>query len=276
MSVSKTTLYGWMKRYADGGFGALASEGRADRGKRRVQISRNWDKRIDLDQAAQERSGLSMDAYAKSFVRSDGSLRKLAHIGTRRLVEMCQQEGSEIPAPELTKLCKLNSKWTTRFAEFKRVARKERDAKLHFDRDQPRIAGHGPAMPGEVIFGDVHPVDLWVTEDDRAGQIRVRLIAWQDACTHMLHVTPLLFRKGRGARQSDIIDSFYDLNCNPHCGLGGTYYLDNGGEYGSLFGSFQRFPDLSNIVPGRGVVKAKPYNGPAKGLIEGAFASAER
>jgi len=92
----------------------------------------------------------------------------------------------------------------------------------------------------------------------------------------MLHVTPVLFRKGRGVRQSDIIDSFYDLNCNPHFGLGGTYYLDNGGEYGSLFGSFQRFPDLSNIVPGRGVVKAKPYNGPAKGLIEGAFASAER
>jgi len=129
-TVSQTTVYDWMKRYAEGGFSALSSEARADRGKRRVQISRNWDTKIDFDAATKERVGQMMDAYAKAFIRSDGSLRKLAHIGTRRLVELCQQEGSEIPVPELAQLCKLNSKWTSRFAEFKRVARKERQAAL--------------------------------------------------------------------------------------------------------------------------------------------------
>ncbi len=276
VTVSKTTLYEWMKRYADGGFAALATPARADRGARRVLISRNWDGKIDLDNAAKARVSGAMEIYAKAFLRSDGSLRKLAHIGTRKLVDLCQVEGSAIPAHDLSGLCKLNSKWTSRFAEFKRVARKDRDAKLHFDKDQPRIARHRSALPGQVVFGDVHPVDLWVTMLDSREQVRVRLIAWQDDCTHMLHVTPILFRKGRSVQQSDVIDSFYDLTRHPHFGLPGTLYLDNGGEYGSLFGSFQRFPDLSMIVPGRGVIKAKPYNGPAKGLIEGAFASIER
>ncbi|WP_222869446.1 hypothetical protein [Roseobacter fucihabitans] len=218
----------------------------------------------------------AMESYAKAFIRSDGSLRKLAHIGSRKLVELCQSEGSDIAAPVLSQLCKLNAKWTSRFTAFKRVARKDRDAKLHFDKDQPRIARHGSALPGQVVFGDVHPVDIWVLKEGTREQVRVRLIAWHDDCTHMMHVTPVLFLKGRGVRQSDIIDSFYDLSCDPQFGLPGTLYLDNGGEYGSLFGSFQSFPDLSMIVPERGVIKAKPYNGPAKGLIEGAFGSIER
>lgn len=276
VTVSQSTLYEWMKRYADGGFAALSTTARADRGARRVVISRNWDGRIDLDDAAKGRVSDAMEAYAKAFLRSDGSLRKLAHIGTHKLVELCQAEGSTIPAHDLSRLCKLNAKWASRFAEFKRVARKDRDAKLHFDKDQPRIARHRSALPGQVVYGDVHPVDLWVTKDGTQEQIRVRLIAWHDDCTHMLHVTPVLFRKGRGVRQSDVIDSFYDLSINPHFGLPGTLYLDNGDEYGSLFGSFQSFPDLSMIIPGRGVIKAKPYNGPAKGLIEGAFSSIER
>ncbi|MCF6234210.1 MAG: hypothetical protein L3J36_14095 [Rhodobacteraceae bacterium] len=276
VTVSTTTLYEWMKRYAEGGFEALATGARSDRGQHRVLISRYWDSNIDLDGAGKARVSDAMETYAKALLRSDGSLCKLAHIGTRRLVELCQAEGSELPAPLLTKLCKLNAEWAGRHTEFKRVARKDRDAKLHFDKDQPRIGRHRSALLGQVVFGDAHPVDLWVTKDGTREQIRVRLIAWQDDCTHMLHVTPVLFRKGRGVRQSDVIDSFYDLCCDPHFGLPGTLYLDNGGEYGSLFGSFQRFPDLSMVVPGRGVIKAKPYNGPGKGLIEGAFGSIER
>lgn len=156
------------------------------------------------------------------------------------------------------------------------MARKERDAKKHFDKDQPRVSRHGSDLPGQVVFGDVHPVDLLVMEGDAPAQVRVRLIAWQDDCTHTMKVTPVLFRKGRGVRQIDVVDSFFDLICDPEFGLPGTLYLDNGGEYGSLFTSFHSYPDLSNIVPGRGVIKAIPYNGPAKGLIEGRFSSIER
>ena len=188
VAVSRTTLYEWMKRYAEGGFAALATPARADRGARRVLISRNWDGKIDLNDAAKARVSDAMEAYAKAFLRSDGSLRKLAHIGTSKLAELCQVEGSEIPAHKLSRLCKLNLKWTGRFAEFKRVARKDRDAKLHFDKDQPRIARHRSALPGQVVFGDVHPVDLWVTIPDSREQVRVRLIAWLDDCTHMLNV----------------------------------------------------------------------------------------
>jgi len=274
-TVSKTTVYEWIKRYAEGGFGALAPSPRADRGVQRVLMTRQWDKKIDLPDDAKNRIAAAMEAYAKQFLRSDGSLRKLEVIGSRRLAELCVEAGSAHTPDDLTKICKLNAKWTGRYIEFKRVARKDRDAKLHFDHDQPRISRHGPALPGQIIFGDVHPGDLLVLDANKE-QIRVRLIAWQDACTHMLHLTPVLLRKGRGIRQSDVADSFWDLTCDPQFGLPGTLYLDNGGEYGSLFGAFQNFPDLSMIVPGRGVIKAKPYNGPAKGLIEGAFSGIER
>ena len=77
-------------------------------------------------------------------------------------------------------------------------------------------------------------------------------------------------------RQSDIVDSFYDLVVDPHFGLPATTYLDNGSEYSFLWKSFERFPDLKLVSNGHGVIKAKPYNGPAKGLIEGAFQSLEK
>ncbi len=146
VSVSKSTAYQWLALYADGGFKALVLGGRADRGKRRVGITRKWDAGIDLEEDARTKIIDTMTAYGKSFVRSDASLRKLAMVGARKLVEMCRAEGSQLTAPQLTALCKLNSKWSGQFAQFKRVARKERDAKAHFDKDQPRIGRHRSPM----------------------------------------------------------------------------------------------------------------------------------
>lgn len=108
-----------------------------------------------------------------------------------------------------------------------------------------------------------------------------------DVATGRLIGTIAYFPKGRGVRQEHVIESFAEMANDPCWGVPGNLYLDNGGEYNwsqivedalKLTSIPIRWADDGQFTPiaDRAITKAQPYNAPAKGQLEGAFAIIEK
>lgn len=275
--VSNSTLKRWVADYERDGIAGLMPRPSNISGKRRVLITRAWDKGIDISESARAAVAADLATYAKSLIAKAVSGVRVQSLASRKLAELSRAAGSGISAAKLEKLCRLNQKYTDRFRAMNRVARHDLDNKAFFDRDLPRIARGRCAWPMEVVYGDVHPIDIFVSNPAGKGQLRLRLVAWMDDCTRYLWATVAVFGKGQGIRQTDIADALYNMVCDPAGGVPSVLYLDNGGEYSALSDAMHELPGAVDVLAARGgVVKALPYNGPAKGLLEHAFATLEQ
>ena len=175
----------------------------------------------------------------------------------------------------LKRTCNLSGDWAARFAVKKHLAIYDKDRKEHFDKSQPRITRTIEGMaPAELVYGDVHPADFTFIAED-GTDIRVRVIAWQDHATRRMLAYPVFFTSGRGVRQGDIVESFIALTQDALWGMPKTLYLDNGGEYNCLDAISDAMAVSGWPEKARPIVKAMPYNGPAKGSIESAFRTLE-
>jgi hypothetical protein len=275
LAVSRKTVERWLRDYEAGGIAGLMPKQTGGAGLHRVLISECWDKGIDLPEDIRITVAAKLETYVKSLFSDDMSANQICRCGAKRLAELCRDAGSSLTMGRLQAVCTFTHKFTNRFAEFRRLARRNRDNKAFFDNDLPRIRRTRASHPMEIVWGDVHPVDVYMP-DGRGSTLRVRLIGWLDDCTRHLWCTVAVLGKGTGIQQKDVAASLHQMACNPNVGLAEIIYMDNGGEYGPLANALMEIPGAIPLLSQRGAVKARPYNGPGKGAVERVFATLEQ
>lgn len=288
LPVAERTLYDWLSA-AEGNLSGLLPNGRSDRGQVRVLMTRLWDATIDLSDGVKAEIAARVTHEAQSMAANDGtSDREIIRLCGLRLEKYCISAGSQLSAAKLKGICKLNTKWSARLdlGRFRLVHMRDKDHKAWQDKAVPRIRRKLHDTPMDLLIGDVHYVDMLVTEalaSDRlelvcegvsaraAGQetIRVRLIAWLDTSSLFVWVTPVFLSKGKGITQADVAESLSQVAFCPHGGIPLNYYLDNGSEYDALASAMVRLANLAEMQ--FGVTLAKPYSPTSKGEIEGYF-----
>ncbi|EBQ9987692.1 hypothetical protein DSF30_13715 [Salmonella enterica subsp. enterica serovar Oranienburg] len=286
--ISRATLYEWVTRYEEAGLEGLTPRQRKDTGSPRTLISRAWDKACPLDEEARQAIATQLRDYIRSLWCSGVTgWRAAQQLASSKLAELSRATGWNADA----KCCRVTRPMIEAERQYGLVAVCEQDAKRFFDRHLPRIRRSRDGMlPMDVIVGDVHPIDIAVRRPD--GSIAYpRAIAWLDVANNRLFFSLALLRKGEGIKQTDIARSFASM-CAAW-GLPKVLYLDNGSEYSwhEMMTGFQHLARLTRMSvrgldedsglreiledDGREVIRARPYNAPAK-PIEGLFGLLEQ
>lgn len=265
---AENTLRDWVRAYEAKGAAGLLPAPRRDRGEKRVLVTREWDSGIDLPEETRAKIAQALNEKARSMIANYGtSDREVIRICESWLVCACIDHGSQLSRAQLAPICALNQRWAGQFDLYRGLHAKAKDHKAWQDYSVPRIARAMPLRPMDVLIGDVHYVDIAIA--DGAEPIRARLIAWMDAASHFLWVTPVFLGKGQGVRQEDVAESLSQVALCPHGGIPTEYYLDNGSEYAALSEAMARLSIAADMQ--FKVTLAKPYAAQSKGLIEGAF-----
>ncbi|WP_423395604.1 Mu transposase C-terminal domain-containing protein [Burkholderia sp. LMG 21824] len=286
--VGRTALYQWVADYEEDGFIGLISEQRADARKPRVIISRAWDKACPIDIDAKRNIGAELRDFIRGlWVSGASGWRTVQQLASTRLIELSREAGWSAATRDL---CMVPRVMIEAEIKYRGVSIHDQDAKRYFDKLQPRIRRTRAIMlPMDIVVGDVHPIDIGVRRTD--GSVAYpRAVAWLDLANNRLWMDIVLLDKGQGIRQVDIAGSFARM-----CGQWGmpkSLYLDNGSEYSSRE-MINGITELSRLMKmpirmlssdevaiaaaqdGREIVRAKPYNAPAK-PIESAFAAIEK
>lgn len=287
---SISTLSGWIKRLEEGAEKALRRKARKENSPR-VLISRAWDKVCPL--AVEQKAGIAerMITHVKSlWANGAPGWKRVNQLASVELLEQCRAAGW---AGASLDQCQPGRPFVEKFREFSLVALKEKNAKRFFDTQTPRIQRHRNGYkPGDIVIGDVHPMDVVREIDGR--MVHARLISWLDVATYDIFVTVVILPPGRGIRQEDVAASFVDMV--QAWGLPKQLRLDNGKEYkweamikgfqalAGLVSSFQAFhvsilgkdEAAEYIDPEQfaAISRARAYNAPAK-QIEHVFAIIE-
>lgn len=292
VTIGRSALYEWVSRYEEHGLEGLMPSQRKDSGKSRTLISREWDKACPLDEAARQNVAAQLRDYLRSLWRSGVTgWRTAQQLASSKLTELSRVAGWSMDDTTALKVCRVTRPMIEAERQYGLVAICEQDAKLFFDRHLPRIRRSRDGMlPMDVIVGDVHPIDIAVKRPD--GSIAYpRAIGWLDVANNRLFFSLVLLRKGEGIKQTDIARSFASM-----CGAWGlpkSLYLDNGSEYSwhEMMTGFQHLARLTKMSvhglsedagllevltdDGREIIRARPYNAPAK-PIEGLFGLLEQ
>lgn len=287
---SVSALAAWIKTLEESDSKALRRKPREEKAPR-VLISRAWDKACPLAIEKKTRIAEHMATHVKSlWANGAPGWRRIDQLASVELMEQCQAEGWQ--GVSLAQ-CLPGRSFVEKFREFSLVALKEKNAKRFFDTQTPRIQRHRNGYkPGDIVIGDVHPMDVAREIDGR--MVHARLISWLDVATYDIFITVVILPPGRGIRQEDIAASFVDMV--QAWGLPKQLRLDNGKEYkwdamirgfqtlAGLVSAFQAF-HVSILGDGEAaeyidpeqfaaISRARAYNAPAK-QIEHVFAIIE-
>jgi hypothetical protein len=171
--------------------------------------------------------------------------------------------------------------------QFAVAGRSLRDAKGCYDHNiTPVKRTAAGLLPGELVCGDVSPLDIPVLRED-GGTAYARMIAWHDVATNWLWIDLFLVDKGEGVRREHVAASFARMCELAPFGAPIRLYLDNGSEYkweemlqawgqlAVLTGQKTRV-DMADLLPDAGrLVRSIPFH-PRGKRIEGQFGHLER
>jgi DNA-binding phage protein len=277
--MTENTLYTHLHDYEEEGIRGLYRKQRTDSGKRKVQISRKWDRHFGplfgknkCQQISDELEQYLRDLYAsfnfgpkKMLQRSQGWLLK-------RSINELKQLGHQVTDPShLVKFCTITR---DRLHEdlmkpFKLIYMANNDAGEFRRKYEPSIIRHrDDIMPGYIMIGDIHPMDISVTRPD--GTIAYpKAISWLDVATNRIYITFKLCEKGESVKPVDVVQSF--VSVVKEWGPPILLYMDNGLEYcnSEMVNVVKQLSELmkkaikmdTNIPP---VIRAIVYNAQAK------------
>jgi hypothetical protein len=293
--VSPRQLDEWLKRYESGLFAALMPRQRNDIGKRRVLITRTWDKACPLDAGKKHAIAEALTVYIRSCWASGApGWKVIQRFSSHKLEEFSREAGWDAPAAELKAACVVARAFIEQQRKSGLLATADKDAKRFFDHHIPRIRrSRTDLKPMDVVVGDVHPIDIAICRPD--GSVAYpRAIVWHDVATNRLDATLVLLEKGEGIKQVHVASSFAAMCEN--WGMPVTLYLDNGSEYSwhEMMAAFSEISRLTQTMQRkfgvgnlndsgevrelvgeqRQIIRAMPYNAPAK-PIEGLFSVLE-
>lgn len=273
--VTPRTIYRWVQLYKRDGVRGLARVRPANAGKRRVEVSRRFDRAWRVaghDDAGLKAIGEEVARNLKglwiSRAEAAGSteIRRMAEFMLRELVEA---QGKRLPPAAL----RLSRRHVERFAHY-RVVNQWRNDRKAFNDAKPRIRRDWTALaPMERVVADVKHLDVLVSRPD-GEPAWPKIIAFMDAGTGRSFIHPVLLERGEGVRQEHVIEAFLAMVADRTWGFPQGLYLDNGSEFGALVkidGALQ----LLNDAGARTIIHARPYNASAK-PIESLFARLDR
>ena len=285
-SISERTIYAWIKA-VETNTRDLLPIARRDRGQHRVRISRAWDNGCGLSADMQDQIASKLEATARGLFLQGRSERNTVKLCSNELRNLTIDAGVSLPPAELKKLCKVTKRWAGRYREMKAAHAFARDNKSYTDKHEYHVKRSLTARPMEVLMGDVHTVDLTISEAISskhkpvrelgfkaalAGEVTVKawLIAWMDGSSGYIWATPVVTGPGQGITQQDVALSLYDVLTCPWGGMPGLFMLDGGSEYSFMVEAVTRFASMAEMSS-LGVVKCKPYHPEGKARLEGAF-----
>lgn len=304
MTFSLETLRKFCTEFEAGGVEALMRKPRTREAEHRHLLNRKWDEACALNVSEKTRIAQAVKQYVRDLWANGAPSRdKVRRMASVRLFELCRAAGWLDATLEA---CDVGQYLVERNQSVRDLAIRNKDAKRHFDKYKPRVARERNFFPGEAIVGDVHPVDILLVRPD-GSTYTPRMIAWYCLGTNRLFYTLLHPEPRQSVTQADIARSFFAL-CQAW-GIPRKLYLDNGSEYkwDEMMDAFRRFalmvralevkveaikalearfaaedagevlPDLDDAAAAvagehQAIVRAKPYNAPAK-PIEGAFSA---
>lgn len=253
---------------------------RADKQKLRCRLWRDLDKALDnTSLTAQERDDLD-DVVRKIIIslwRSGApSARQVAILARPHIIAAIEQTGCGLSRGELMKLASAPPNFIRYYRRYRMIHRQETDAGTFAAENRPRIRRHRDDLePMQVVALDVKHLDIYLQRND--GSLATpKLICFADLACNRLFFHVVLLEKGKGVRQEHVLEAITRMLVHPEWGVPGALYVDNGSENGAL-NLVEPLMELSfPVMDGRHlrdrVIKAQPYNAPAK-VIESFFAS---
>lgn len=281
--VPRRTVARWIEDYEREGMAGLTRKKPKHVGQRITILFRAWDRAVLLDDADKAGIAHALLKYIRGLVKAGQPQQVIRILASHKLAKLTARAGYDPGFDTLEKICLVPLHLIARERQLRKVHRFNSDRKAYEDA-RPRIKrSRDGLLPGDVIVGDVHPIDILVRRPD--GSIATpRAIAWLDLATNRIWVDVVLLEKGRGIRNAHVIESF--IRMVRAWGVPTVLYLDNGTEY-----NWAEFIDLAlklidregrrlidRLVPwherASNIVRARPYNAAAK-AIEGIFAVLE-
>ncbi|ARP68183.1 hypothetical protein A9K65_032695 (plasmid) [Mesorhizobium sp. WSM1497] len=244
----------------------VGRHGRSDRGKKRVVVSRRWDKLVPFDASTKAKIAEDLKQEIRGLLKGGMSWGHTLQEAEKFLIDATRAWGFRPGDPnEMERACSIPTDLVSAELHFRNVHRFKRDHKAYDDR-RPRIRRTVACMqPMELVVGDVHPVDIHLTRPD--GTVATaRLIGFLDWATQRLWIGLIFFEKRGGVQNRDVIEVFAAMI--EAWGMPQSLYVDNGKEFG-----FAAFLDDAMLltVPGfhgpsrsTHVINALPYNASAK------------
>lgn len=279
-TVGLSTLQAWLKTFEEEGEQGLHRKTRQESAPR-VYISRDWDKACPLELTKKAEIAAHMSQHVASLWKEGApGWPRVNQLAAPELLDTCRAAGWQDATLEN---CTPGRAFVEKMRSYSLVAIKEKNAKLFYDKYTPRIQRHRDGYkPGDIVIGDVHPMDVVREIDGR--MVHARLISWLDVATYDIFVSVVFLEPGKGIRQEDIAKSFVDMVLA--WGLPRQLRLDNGKEYkweammegfktlAGLVGNYQEFlvslldkdefNDLVDIKKFSAISRARPYNAAAK------------
>lgn len=250
---NRSTLYRWINSYEQNGISGLARAGRRDKGERRTLISQEFDQACPLPEAGKIKVADELQRYNRSLMAGGvPSLSIAQRFCESNLLELAQAAGWDQASLQS---CKVTRAFVERDIQYRQVSTKQ-NAKEFYDKQRPYIKRTKTGSePGDVVFGDVHHLDIGVCRED--GSIAYpKAICWQDFATNQMHVTLVFPEKGKGVTRLHVARSFAAM-CNV-MGLPKCLYLDNGSEY-KWDEMIEGFKELSGLADQLEIRYAKDY-----------------
>ncbi|MCO5065668.1 MAG: transposase family protein [Rhizobiaceae bacterium] len=253
----------------EGSIRPLARYGRADKGKKRTFISREWDGLVSFDDETKAKLAEDLRQQIRGYLKQGTQPKELNVLASAYLVRITRQWGFR-PAENapLERACRIPRHLIEAESQYRKLYRHKYDRKASED-DRPRVKRTKRGLrPMEIVVMDVHPIDVLVARPDGLTAT-AKLLGFLDLATGRLWAELIFFDKRGGVRNRDVVEAFIAMATDPSFGLPETIYIDNGSEY--------RFADflgdaLKLAVPyltpdgkrGSRVIRALPYNAAAK------------
>ncbi len=227
LGVHFSTLYRQLERYEEGGVTGLAKARRSDVGEARADISLQFDRLSPLPHAVLADIRTELDAYIGSCwgagVTGWRQVQALAGVELHRL---CQARGWRVALED----CRVPRHVVDAKKHLKIVHQAKTDAKGTYDKHMPNVKRHKRGlMPWELVYGDVHPLDIPVRIEGR-GLVYPKLIAWLCVGTGQAVGYPVLCGPNQGVTRADVAQSFAHL-CEQFSIPDRAIGLDNGSEF---------------------------------------------
>ncbi|RQW43880.1 helix-turn-helix domain-containing protein [Novosphingobium sp. LASN5T] len=273
--VNVRTIERWIAGFEKHGVSGVVRKVHANAGERRVHISRVFDNAYvaaGYDPALLPQLGDAFDLWCKSFWASRAADAGTPQVATTALWEFrkqCEAQGIILPDAAY----KASDEHVNRWRGHEKVNTMRTDAKRFAD-ELPRISRDSTALaPMEVVVIDVHHMNVPVTRPD-GTMAWPKIVGFMDAGTSRFFAHIVLCEARTSIRREHVIEGFIAMATAPEWGFPQTLYLDNGSENGALDRILPALEMVNNRA-GREIVKALPYNAPAK-PIEPLFARLNR
>lgn len=224
--IGARTLQEWIQKLEETDDPAVLARKDREEKPERNMICRAWDAACPLPHETKLAIAAELRAYVRGLWAQMPGRTVIEQLASSKLTEACRAAGWAAATYEL---CRVGRHFVEKHSETRILYVKDKDAKRWSDEFLPRIKRTREGMrPGDLVVGDVHPVDVIVRRAD-GSEATPRLIGWYDLATGDLFCSLVLLEKGKGITQAHIAASFAAMV--ETWGLPKALLLDNGSEY---------------------------------------------